>query len=258
MGLSPIIALAYRDLMKFVRDPTRIIASLLFPAIFIGVLGGSFQSGLGDTLGYNFLSFVFVGVVAQTLFQSSAMGIISIIEDRQNDFMQEVFVSPISRYSIVLGKIVGETLVSMTQGVAVVLFGLVLGISITPSKALGFLWVGIIICLFGGAFGVLVLSNLKSQRAANQIFPFIMLPQIFLAGVFTPIQNLPWLLDILSRISPMRYAVDLARGMFYTNSPEYQSVVLSHPVFNLTVIFGLFAVFVSAGTWLFVRHERGR
>ena len=120
------------------------------------------------------------------------------------------------------------------------------------------LWVGIIICLFGGAFGVLVLSNLKSQRAANQIFPFIMLPQIFLAGVFTPIQNLPWLLDILSRISPMRYAVDLARGMFYTNSPEYQSVVLSHPVFNLTVIFGLFAVFVSAGTWLFVRHERGR
>ncbi len=258
MELSPIIALAYRDLMKFVRDPTRIIASLLFPLLFIGVLGGSFKSGLGDTLGYDFMSFVFVGVIAQTLFQSSAMGIISIIEDRQNDFMQEVFVSPISRYSIVLGKIVGETLVSITQGVAVVLFGLVLGVSITPSKALGFLWVGIIICLFGAAFGVLLLSNLKSQRAANQIFPFIMLPQLFLAGVFTPIQNLPWLLDILSRISPMRYAVDLARGMFYTNSPEYQSVVLSHPFFNLTVIFISFAVFVSAGTWLFVRHERDR
>ena len=258
MELNAIIALAYRDLMKFLRDPTRIIASLLFPSVFIGVLGGSFQAGLGTTLGYDFMSYVFVGVIAQTLFQSSAMGIISMIEDRQNDFMQEVFVSPISRYSIVLGKIVGETLVSITQGVAVMLFGLVLGISITPIKALGFLWVAIIICLFGASFGVIVLSNLKSQRAANQIFPFLMLPQIFLAGVFTPVHNLPWLLDILSRISPMRYAVDLARGIFYANSPEYPSVVLSHPVLNLTVIMVLFTIFVSLGTWLFVRHEHKR
>jgi len=258
MELNAVIALAYRDLMKFLRDPTRIVASLLFPSVFIGVLGGSFQAGLGTALGYDFMSFVFVGVIAQTLFQSSAMGIISMIEDRQNDFMQEVFVSPISRYSIVLGKIVGETLVSITQGVAVVLFGLVIGVSITPGKALGFLWVAIIICLFGAAFGVMVLSNLKSQRAANQIFPFLMLPQIFLAGVFTPVQNLPWILDILSRISPMRYAVDLARGVFYANSPEYPLVVLSHPIINIMVIFTLFLVFVIAGTWLFVRHESNR
>ena len=48
----------------------------------------------------------------------------------------------------------------------------------------------------------------------NQIFPFVIFPQFFLAGVFTPIKNLPPVLWALSRIAPMTYAVDLVRGVF--------------------------------------------
>tara|TARA_B100000959_G_C14742229_1_gene525562 strand:- start:181 stop:810 length:630 start_codon:yes stop_codon:yes gene_type:complete len=205
---------------------------------------------------YDFMHFVFVGVLAQTLFQSSALGIISLIEDRQNDFIQEVFVSPISRYTIVIGKIIGESLVSLIQGIAILGFGVVIGIPFDISVVLGLVVVSVIVCVFGGSFGILVLSNLKSQRIANQIFPFIMLPQIFLSGVFTPIGDLPIVLDVLSRLSPMRYAVDLARGIYYEGKTEYNSVVLTEPSINLIVIFGLFSTFVIFGTWLFVRNER--
>ena len=83
-----------------------------------------------------------------------------------------------------------------------------------------------------------------------------MLPQIFLSGVFTPIGDLPIVLDVLSRLSPMRYAVDLARGIYYEGKTEYNSVVLTEPSINLIVIFGLFSTFVIFGTWLFVRNER--
>ena len=48
----------------------------------------------------------------------------------------------------------------------------------------------------GGAFGILILSNMTSQRTASQIFPFVMLPQFFLAGVFTPIHALPPVLAV--------------------------------------------------------------
>ena len=256
MELSAIVALAYRDLMKLIRDPIRLVTSLIFPVIFIGILGGSFQSGLGSMIDYDFMHFVFVGVLAQTLFQSSALGIISLIEDRQNDFIQEVFVSPISRYTIVIGKIIGESLVSLIQGIAILGFGVVIGIPFDISVVLGLVVVSVIVCVFGGSFGILVLSNLKSQRIANQIFPFIMLPQIFLSGVFTPIGDLPIVLDVLSRLSPMRYAVDLARGIYYEGKTEYNSVVLTEPSINLIVIFGLFSTFVIFGTWLFVRNER--
>jgi len=256
MELSAVVALAYRDLMKLIRDPIRLVTSLIFPVIFIGILGGSFQSGFGSMIDYDFMHFVFVGVLAQTLFQSSALGIISLIEDRQNDFIQEVFVSPISRYTIVIGKILGESLVSLIQGIAILGFGVVIGIPFDISIVLSLVVVSVIVCVFGGSFGILVLSNLKSQRIANQIFPFIMLPQIFLSGVFTPIGELPIVLDVLSRLSPMRYAVDLARGIYYAGKTEYDSVVLVDPTVNLVIIFGLFSIFVILGTWLFVRNER--
>ena len=103
-----------------------------------------------------------------------------------------------------------------------------------------------------------ILANLKNQRAANQIFPFLMLPQFFLAGVFNPIRVLPWYLDILSRLSPMRYAVDVTRNVFYAGQPEHAKVVLQSPVSNLTIIAVAFGVFLVVGTFLFVRSERNR
>ncbi len=250
--------MAYRDLMKLLRDPTRLISSFIFPLLFIMILGGSMQGNLGPVLGYNFMSFVFTGVLAQTLFQSSAMGVISLIDDRENDFSQEIFVSPISRYTIILGKIAGETLVALVQGVGILFFGLLAGVTFNFSQLAGLLWVGIVICLFGAAFGVVVLSNLNSRRTADQVFPFIMLPQFFLAGVFNPIRVLPWYLDFLSRISPMRYAVDLARGIFYMGEAEYSKVTLANPVINLVIIGIGFLVFLLIGTYLFVRNERNR
>ena len=177
--LNAVLTIAYRDVAKFTRDRTRLVASLIFPVIFVAVLGGSLQANIGNSAGYNFLVFTFTGVFAQTLFLSATQGVISLVEDRENDFSQEIFVSPISRYSIILGKIVGESIVALVQGVVVVLFGLVIGVPLSLAQIAGLLPVAVAACLLGGAFGVFVLGNINSQRAANQIFPFIIFPQFF-------------------------------------------------------------------------------
>ena len=256
--LQAIFTIAYRDFLKLIRDPARIASTFIFPVLFIGVLGGSLQSNLGANAGYDLLTFVFTGVLAQTVFSSTASGIISLIEDRENDFSQEIFVSPISRYSIVMGKILGESLVALPQGAAIIFFGLLVGAHLSWSRIILMLPIGLLACVFGGAFGLLVLSNLTSQRAANQVFPFIMFPQFFLAGVFAPIKVLPWYLDILSRITPMRYVVDLVRNFFYYVTPEYDKVVLASPAANFAVIGVMFVIFMTIGTYLFVRGERNR
>lgn len=256
--LNGILALAFRDITKLFRDRARMFSTLVFPFIFIGVLGGTFQASFGSEMGFDLLAFVFTGVYAQTLFQSAAQGVISLIEDRENDFSQEIFISPISRYSIVFGKVLGEAMVALFQGVAMIIFAFVLSIPVTPTQLLGLLIVGLFASLFGAAFGMLIMPNLPNQRAANQIFPFVILPQFFLAGVFNPIRNLPWYLDILSRISPMRYPVDLTRNIFYAESPEYSEVVLDTPLMNITIMSALFILFMVIGTWSFVRSERNR
>lgn len=256
--VSVVMAIAYRDLLKFLRDPARMVSTLVFPLIFIGALGGSLQATFGRSADFNLLEFTFTGVFAQTLFQTTAFGLISLIEDRESDLTQEIFVSPISRYSIVIGKIVGETLVALPQALVVILFAVIVRIEVTPEKLLSMLPTGIAACLLGGSFGMVILANLSSQRAANQIFPFVMLPQYFLAGVFNPIANLPWYLDLLSRISPLRYAVDLVRGAYYAGQPDYDKVVLEAPFVDLVVTAVLFSIFLGIGTILFVRSERNR
>ncbi len=255
---NAILIIAYRDLLKLLRDRGRILVSFIFPLLFIGILGGSLQANIGNNVGYNFLVFTFIGVIGQTLFQSTASGVISLIEDRQNDFSQEIFVSPISRYSIIIGKILGESLVALVQLVGLLIFGLIIQVPMTFTQITSLLPAFLIICLFGGSFGVAVLSNLSEQRTANQIFPFLIFPQFFLAGVFNPIKVLPFYLDILSKISPMRYAVDFIRGLYYAGKPEYSKVVLMDPWQNLLIMALMFLAFSIVGTYLFVKKESNR
>jgi len=255
---SAILALAHRDFIKLLRDRQRIIADFAFPLIFIGILGATLQAGFGERAGINLMDYVFTGVLAQTVWQSSAMGLISLLADREQDFSQEIFVSPISRYSIIVGKILGESLVTLPQALAIVTFGFILQIHMSPDQLWRMALALVVVALFGGAFGVIVLANLSSQRAANQIFPFVLLPQFFLAGIFNPIQNLPLPLDILSKIAPMRYAVDLMRDAYYGGLPSSQQVQLFDATTNLAIIAAMFVAFMIVGTFLFVRAERNR
>lgn len=255
---SAVLTIAQRDFTKLVRDRWRVATDVVTPVLVFGLLGGMLNFSFGRAIGYDFLVYVLTGVYAQSLFQSAAMGMIFLIEDRENDFSQEVFVSPISRYSIVFGKILGESLVALPQGLAALLFLLVIGVRLAPEQVVGLLGVTAVVCLSGGAFGLMVLAGLQSRRVANQIFSFVMLPQYFLAGVFNPLQDLPAWLEVASRLAPMRYAVDLTRHIFYAGRAEYEKVVLDAPALDLAVIAVLFAVFLPIGTFLFVRAERNR
>src|ERR1700730_2324454 len=156
--LSAIAAISSRDMLKFLRDRGRLVGTFLVPFLMMSLLGGTLQANLGRNAGFNFIGFTFTGVLGMTIFQSSAQGIASLLEDRQNDFAQEIFVSPISRYSIVLGKIIGESMVALAQAAPLVLLALVLRVPLTPLQVLFLLPVAVIGCLLGGSFGLLAMS----------------------------------------------------------------------------------------------------
>jgi len=180
------------------------------------------------------------------------------MDDRQNDFAQELFVSPVSRYSIVFGKILGETMVAVAQVMPMVVFAAILRVPLTPTTIGLLVPVALLSCFMGGAFGLLLLNTMSDARASNQIFNFVFLPQYFLAGLISPINILPWYLEALSLISPMRYVIDLTRGVVFSGSPDYSRVVLTSPATNVAVLALMFAVFMVTGTTLFVRRETNR
>src|SRR5213593_2246627 len=144
--LNAIAAIAGRDLLKFFRDPGRLVAAVVFPFTMIFLLGGTLQLNLGKSAGFNFIGFAFTGFLGMTLFQSTAQGLTSLMDDRQNDFAQEMFVSPVSRYSIVFGKILGETLVAIMQVLPMVLFAVILRVPLTATHLLLLVPVSLLAC----------------------------------------------------------------------------------------------------------------
>ncbi len=256
--LSAIAVIAHRDFTKLLRDRARLFSGLAFPLVLVLLLGPALQSGFGAPGGLDLTAFVFTGVLAQTIWQSAALGLVSLIADREEDFSQEIFVSPVSRYSIVAGKIIGEALVALPTGLGILVVGLLIGVPLSPLVLLALIPVSAAVAVYGGAFGLLLLSNLSSQRTANQIFPFVLLPQFFLAGVFNPIHDLPLPLAVLSALSPLRYAVELTRNVVYGLQPGVPAPDMNPLPINLAVIAVSFVAFLVAGTVLFTRAERNR
>jgi len=256
--LSAIAAIANRDFTKLLRDRLRLFSELSFPLILILLLGPALQAGFGSPGGIDLTTFVFSGVLAQTVWQSAALGLISLIADREEDFSQEIFVSPVSRYSIVAGKVLGEALVALPTAIGIVVVAILIGVPMSLATLLALIPVTVAVALYGGAFGLLILSGISSQRTANQIFPFVMLPQFFLAGVFNPIHDLPLPLAVASALSPMRYAVEATRNVFYGTQSSIVAPDVTPFAINVGVMAGTFALFVIAGTAMFVRAERNR
>jgi len=112
--------------------------------------------------------------------------------------------------------------------------------------------------ILGGAFGILIVASASEQRTANQFFPFLIFPQLFLSGVFSPVQDFPTILYYLSYLTPIRYVVDLMRSLYYAGTPEYDAVIANSPVFNIFIILLLLVTFLIAGTLLFIRKEKNR
>src|SRR5512141_3433251 len=157
--LSAVAAIAHRDFVKLLRDRLRLFSELSFPLILVVLMGPALQSGFGAPGGLDLTTFVFSGVLAQTVWQSSVLGLVSLIADREEDFSQEIFVSPVSRYAIVAGKIIGESLVALPTGLGIVIVGLIIGVPLSPVILIVLVPVSLAVAIYGGAFGLLILSS---------------------------------------------------------------------------------------------------
>ena len=256
--LWAVAAIAQRDVTKLLRDRPRLTVNLAFPLLLVAGLGSLLQPTVGRVTGLSAVTLAFTGVLAATLFQSTAAGMISIAEDRETDFSRTLFVAPVSRLALVTGKIAGETLVACCQGACVVAFAAAIGVRISAGQLASLAAPCLVCCLLGGAFGLATVATLPNQRSAMDVFQFLIMPQYVLGGVLVPLRGVSRPLDLLSAAMPLRYAVDLVRAAFYQGTAGYQRVVADSPVTSIAVTGGLFAVLLVTGALVFDYRERTR
>ncbi len=243
-----------REVRRYLRDRIRIISSFFQPLLWLVIFGTGFRFS-GQIGGISYQEYIFPGIIGQALlFTSMFMGI-SVIWDKEFGFMKEILVAPISRVSIFLGKMIGDSTDALIQGTIVFALGILIGIKIDPITFLASLPVMLLVTFGLVSIGLTIASFIGSLESFGAIQSFINLPLFFLSGALFPVTGpgIPdWLLTI-SRLNPLTYGVDALRTIILGDA--WQSLQLQPLYANLAVVGVFDVIMIAIGTWAFTRMK---
>jgi ABC-2 type transport system permease protein len=195
------MSLCRRDVVRFLRQRSRIIGVLGTPLIFWALIGS----------GFNYMGYLFPGTLVQILLFASIFSTISIIQDRQTGFLQGVLVAPVSRASIVLGKVLGGTAIALTQGTIFLFLGPLVKVPFSPSGWAAALGVMALVAFGLTALGVLLAWRFDSVQGFHAIMNLFLIPLWLLSGaVFPPDKAVSWVRYVMVA-NPLTYGVDALR-----------------------------------------------
>ncbi len=211
-----------RDVTRFWRDKPRILGAIAQPALFLFILGtglsGSFSKAFagGRAAQFlpgvkNYITYMYPGIIGMTVLFTGIFAAISIIWDREFGFLKEILVAPISRWSVAVGKALGGSTVAMIQGSIMLVFAPVIGVTLTPLIVVELIPLMFLVSFAMTSLGIVVAARMKSMEGFQMIMNFLLMPMFFLSGAFFPLRGLPEWMDLLVKINPLSYGVDIMR-----------------------------------------------
>jgi len=211
-----------RELVRFVRQKSRVVGALGTPVVFWVLVG----SGLGRSMNLpgpggpmSYLEFSFPGALASILMFTAIFSTISIIEDRREGFMQGVLVAPVSRAAIALGKVLGATTLAVGQACLFMCLGPLAGIR-PGALALGASVAAMILIAFAlTSLGFWIAWRMESTQGFHAVMNLCLMPMLVLSGAFFPASGSSKWLQWVIAVNPMSYAVALLRSALYCDSP---------------------------------------
>jgi len=206
-----------RELMRFWSDRTRLIGTLLQPMLYLFVLGTGLGSMIPRSAGLDFRTFMFPGVVMMAVLFTCFFSAGSLVWDREFGFMREMLVAPIRRAAIVVGKCLGGATVGTIQGLILLSIAGLVGVPYAPSLLSELVAELVLISFALTAMGVLLSCRLRSAQAFMAVMQMVLMPLFFISGAMFPLQGLPPWLEVLTRLDPITYAVDLLRRTVFTH-----------------------------------------
>lgn len=249
-------ALARREVVRFLRQRNRVVGALaqpvLFWAIFGAGLGPSFRAG---SLGYS--EYFFPGIIVLILLFTAIFATISIIDDRNSGFLQGVLVAPVPRSAIVLGKVGGTTVLAVGQALLVGLAAPAFGLSFSLVGLLAAVPVLVLLSVALAALGVWIAWRMDSTQGFHAVMTSFLMPMWLLSGAFFPPEGTPAWLELVIRVNPLTYGVDLLRHALYLGDPAVTGDLPSAVV--CAVVSVLFTVaMVTGASWVAGAAAGGR
>ena len=176
-----------REVVRFLRQPSRILGALGSPFLFwilIGSgIGRSFQSPGGGPPGY--LAYFYPGTLLLIIFFTAIFSTISVIEDRREGFLQSVLVAPVPRSSLVFGKILGGTTLAFIEAALFLCFAPMVGIHLSLSVLIKTSAVLLLNGFVMTGLGFLIAWQFDSNQGFHAVMNLFLMPLWILSGALS-------------------------------------------------------------------------
>ena len=234
-------AITAKDMRIYYTRPPSLMFGILFP----------FSLFLSFSIGRNLpISSQIPVLIAQTLFfASSSIGPVVIPIERSNQTFDRLLTSPVSLLSVLMGK----TLAGIIYGVGISIIPVLIGLAFFGSRIGNAATLILCMALSSLAFSAMgiMFASIPGQTAGQVMMPlnFVRIPLLFVSGVFTPVQELPVVMQIVSLLSPLTHTVELAR---------YSLGVATFfgPLINITVLSIYALIFLFMGIHFHTMSQR--
>ncbi|GAA0427871.1 ABC transporter permease [Lentibacillus halophilus] len=273
--MEAILAVWQRDVIKFFRDISRLLGSFAMPFMFLILFGsgmsGAMQSMIGGSGGpladFDFVTFMFPGIIGMVVFTNSIFSALSVVQDKEFGYMREILVSPMSRVTIAIGKVLGGTTVAVIQGLMMLIFVPFIGVSISVLMVMQLIPIMFLVGFTMSSIGLLIASLLNSAQGFQMVSQILLFPMLFLSGALFPLNGMPAWMDIIVKINPLTYSVDMLKNVVLQpdtlSEPMQQAMGLNLDLFGHTISFtedilivlGIAAVFIVLATVRFAKTE---
>lgn len=204
------LLLIRRDLVRLLRQPARIVASVATPIL----LGLFLASGLSDSLspqGVPYPTYLLPGLLVMVVLFSSIFSAMALIDDRERGVLQGLLVSPVAWTRLAGARLIGACIVSIAQALVLLAIGQALGIARLSPHALLALPALTLIALGTTGLGLAMAWFVGSKEGFHGVMNLILMPMWLLSGAFfTPHDSAPVLATIMT-VNPLTHATEVLR-----------------------------------------------
>lgn len=224
-ALLALRAVAGREIHKFLRQPGRLVSSLVRPALWLVVFAAGFQNVFGvailppyDTY-VEYRVYMVPGLAMMVCLFNGMQSSLAMVYDREMGVMRLLLTAPLPRAYLLACKLFGTTFLSVLQVLAFFLLAVLFGIDLTfwqiaiamPVVALG--------ALMLSAFGLMLSVYIKQLENFAGTMNFVIFPMFFLSSALYPLWKVQesgaqWIY-ILSRFNPFTHAIEALRFALY-------------------------------------------
>ncbi len=207
--MRAISAIIKRNILKLLRDKMKLFSMLFMTVMFLFIFSfvtKSVMAGISSPMSY-----LISGIIIMTVFQTSLNNSMNILEDISSGFMKEIIVAPVKRWQIAIGQVLSSAIISVIQGVIIIIMGVFLGLRFSVFNAAFMIIIMILSGITFSSVGLYLAAKAKDSTNFQLLITVITFPLMFLSGAYIPTLVIPKILMPIIFINPLTHTTAIFR-----------------------------------------------